>query len=149
MNEKKIAEVLGLRPLDEVSPDNDETQIIVPEPTDIVVAPPTPLATAQDEVIDDIELAKQNISELMVKGVESLDELMAVAKQSQNPRAYEVVSTMMKTLIDANKEFVGMSEKKKYAKEDHPAGQATTNVTNNNLILSTTDMLKMIKGDLE
>lgn len=145
MNEKKIAEALGLRPLDEVS--SKETSI--PAVIEIIDAPPTPLTTAQDEMIDDIDLAKQNISELMTKGVESLDELISVAKQSQNPRAYEVVSTLMKTLIDANKEFVGMSEKKKYAKEDHPAGQATTNVTNNNLILSTTDMLKMIKGDLE
>lgn len=145
MNEKKIAEVLGLRPLDEVS----QEEISTPAVVEIIDAPPTPLATAQEEVIDDIDLAKQNISELMIKGAESLDELMAVAKQSQNPRAYEVVSTLMKTLIDANKEFVGMSEKKKYAKEDHPAGQATTNVTNNNLILSTTDMLKMIKGDME
>ena len=145
MNEKKIAEVLGLRPLDEVS----QEEISTPAVVEIIDAPPTPLATAQEEVIDDIDLAKQNISELMIKGAESLDELMVVAKQSQNPRAYEVVSTLMKTLIDANKEFVGMSEKKKYAKEDHPAGQATTNVTNNNLILSTTDMLKMIKGDME
>lgn len=145
MNEKKIAEVLGLRPLDEVT----QEEVVVPAVVEVIDAPPTPLATAQDEVIDDIDLAKQNISELMTKGVESLDELIAVAKQSQNPRAYEVVSILMKTLIDANKEFVGMSEKKKYAKEDHPAGQATTNVTNNNLILSTTDMLKMIKGDLE
>lgn len=145
MNEKKIAEVLGLRPLDEVP----QEEVSVPAVVEVIDAPPTPLATAQDEVIDDIDLAKQNISELMTKGVESLDELIAVAKQSQNPRAYEVVSTLMKTLIDANKEFVGMSEKKKYAKEDHPAGQATTNVTNNNLILSTTDMLKMIKGDFE
>lgn len=145
MNENKIAEVLGLRPLDEVTQDEPN----VPAVVEVIDAPPTPLATAQDEVIDDIEQAKQNISELMAKGVESLDELMAVAKQSQNPRAYEVVSTLMKTLIDANKEFVGMSEKKKYAKEDHPSGQATTNVTNNNLILSTTDMLRMLKGDLE
>lgn len=145
MNEKKIADALGLRPLSEVP----QEEVSVPAVVEVIDAPPTPLATAQDEVIDDIDLAKQNISELMNKGIDSLDELIAVAKQSQNPRAYEVVSTLMKTLIDANKEFVGMSEKKKYAKEDHPAGQATTNVTNNNLILSTTDMLKMIKGDLE
>ena len=125
-----------------------QEEVSVPAVVEVIDVPPTPLATAQDEVIDDIDLAKQNISELMNKGIDSLDELIVVAKQSQNPRAYEVVSTLMKTLIDANKEFVGMSEKKKYAKEDHPAGQATTNVTNNNLILSTTDMLKMIKGDL-
>jgi hypothetical protein len=56
----------------------------------------------------------------------------------------------MKTLLDANKDFVEMSMKKKYAKEEilNPKEeQATTNVTNNNLILSTADLLAMIKGD--
>lgn len=145
MSENKIAEALGLKPLDEVL-DTDTPSVPVVVEHNINV-PTMPSVTAQDEVIEDIEQARQNIAELMKKGTESLDELLAVAKQSQNPRAFEVVSTMMKTLLDANKEFVGMSEKKKFAKEDHPSQQPTTNVTNNNLILSTTDMLKMLKGD--
>lgn len=145
MSESKIAEALGLKPLEEVI-DADENLPAPPVTVDISV-PAMPSANAQDEVIEDIEKARQNIVDLMNKGTKSLDELLAVAKQSQNPRAFEVVSTMMKTLLDANKEFVGMSEKKKFAKEDHPSQQATTNVTNNNLILSTTDMLKMLKGD--
>lgn len=145
MSEHKIAEALGLKPLDEVLVDKDESVPVVVEGS--INVPVMPSTVAQDEVIDDIETAKQNISEILQKGADSLDELISVAKQSQNPRAYEVVSTLMKTLLDANKEFVTMSEKKKFAKEDTPTQQATTNVTNNNLILSTTDLLKMIKGD--
>lgn len=145
MSDTKIAEILGLKPLEEVL-DTDTSSVPVVVDRDISV-PVMPSVTAQDEVIEDIEQARLNIAELMKKGTDSLDELLAVAKQSQNPRAFEVASTMMKTLLDANKEFVGMSEKKKFAKDDHPSQQATTNVTNNNLILSTTDMLKMLKGD--
>lgn len=146
MSENKIADALGLKPLDEVLSSNNVASVPVIIDNDINV-PVMPSVTAQDEVIDDIQTAQDNISKLMRKGMDSLDELLDVAKQSQNPRAFEVVSTMIKTLLDANKEFVGMSEKKKFAKEDHPAQQSTTNVTNNNLILSTTDMLKMLKGD--
>jgi hypothetical protein len=42
-----------------------------------------------------------------------------------------------------------MSTKKKYAIEEKngPKEAAQTNVTNNNLIVSTADLLKMIKGD--
>jgi hypothetical protein len=55
----------------------------------------------------------------------------------------------MKTLLDANKDFVEMSMKKKYAVDEvnAPKEAAQTNVVNNNLILSTTDLLKMIKGE--
>lgn len=143
MSEEKIAEALGLRPLSEI--EDVEVNHIVPtvvEKTSVTV--PT---TLDDEVVNDIEVAKANIENLISKGSDSLDSLLSLARQSESPRAFEVVSTMMKTLIDANKEFVAMSEKKKYAKEDHPAAQ--TNITNNNLILSTTDILKMLKGEKE
>ena len=145
MSDDKIAETLGLRPLDQVL--EDKTPVIIDHVDVPVPVPIQPATVAQEEVIEDIDKAKQNISDILEKGADSLDELISVAKQSQNPRAYEVVSTLMKTLLDANKELVQMSEKKKFAKEDSPTQQATTNVTNNNLILSTTDLLKMIKGD--
>lgn len=147
MSDDKIAEVLGLRPLEEVLDNTSNTQL--PTKLSETLPPIRTPSLVQDEVIEDIEHAKQNIVDMIQKGTDSLDDLLSVAKQSQNPRAYEVVSILMKTLLDANKEFVGMSEKKKFAKEDQPSQQPTTNVTNNNLILSTTDMLKMLKGDKE
>jgi hypothetical protein len=53
----------------------------------------------------------------------------------------------MKTLLDANKDYVEMSTKRRYAKEEDPSADKSTNVTNNNLIVSTADLLKMIKGE--
>jgi hypothetical protein len=55
----------------------------------------------------------------------------------------------MKTLLDANKEYSDISSKKKFATEEinGPKEAAQTNVTNNNLILSTADLLKMMKGE--
>jgi hypothetical protein len=102
--------------------------------------------------VRDIELARSNIKNIIEQGDESLNELINLAKQSESPRAFEVVSSMMNTLLHANKDFVEMSMKKKYAKEEilNPKEeQAATNVTNNNLILSTTDLLKMLKGETE
>jgi hypothetical protein len=143
MSEKLIADALGLRPLDEV---REEEHINLPEILDEDETALVPASELNDEVIDDIEFAKNNIRNLVVKGGDSLDTLLQLASSSESPRAFEVVSTMMKTLVDANKEYVQMSEKKKYAKEDHPA-TTQNNVTNNNLIVSTADLLKMIKGD--
>lgn len=151
MSEKVIADALGLRPLAEIQMEEDQEErptIIIPEMEGTENLPAV-LNTAGDENLEDIELARENIKDILEKGTDSLETLVMLAKQSESARAFEVVSTMMKTLLDANKEFVDMSTKRRYAKEDSGSvdPKNTTNVTNNNLILSTTDLLKMIKGE--
>jgi hypothetical protein len=146
---------LGLRPIEEVREDTDETLSASDTAGVLAVTGNTiPTVTTtnadEDETVRDIELARSNIKNIIEHGDDSLKEMINLAKQSESPRAYEVAATLMKTLLDANKDFVEMSTKKKYAKEEilHPKDEAaTTNVTNNNLILSTTDLLKMIKGE--
>lgn len=158
MSEERIAKALGLRPLEEVrkeEPDEiiedtsiEEQEVLPVEINDGEILPAEKSNYSQ-EPLDDIEFARNNIKELLNKGTDSLDELITLAKQSESPRAFEVVSTMMKTMLDANKEFVDMSQKKKYEQEDTGSVQSQTNVTNNNLILSTTDLLKMMKGEID
>jgi hypothetical protein len=69
--------------------------------------------------------------------------MLEVARQSQHPRAYEVVSTLMKTLADANKDLIEVSTKKN---EDKDAEDKGPEVVNNNLFVgSTADLQKMLK----
>ena len=49
----------------------------------------------------------------METGEEAMREMLEIAKQSEHPRAFEVVSTLMKTVLDANKDFADMSSKKR------------------------------------
>jgi hypothetical protein len=145
MSSDKISESLGLRPLEEAK---KEELPAVAEQEDTL--PSIPLVDPNDdENVKDIEQARGNIKNIIEQGDDALKEMISLAKQSESPRAYEVTATLMKTLLDANKDFVEMSTKKKYAKEEitKPREAAQTNVTNNNLILSTADLLKMIKGD--
>lgn len=148
----KIAAALGLRTLEEVlesdkiSANTEILEMAIVQEL-ILDVPVLPTFIAQQEVIADIETAKNNIQLLIKKGTDSLDEIFAVAKSSQNPQAFQVAAILMKTILDANKDFITMAEKKKYAKEDS-SDAVNTNVTNNNLILSTSDFLKMIKGDV-
>ena len=86
----------------------------------------------------------------METGAEAMKEMLEIAKQSEQPRAFEVVSTLMKTMLDANKDFADISSKRKFVKEEingpkDAANQQSSNVVNNNLILSTSDLLKMLK----
>jgi hypothetical protein len=138
--------------LDELNPDklpdlpinafstNEEVENL---PVEAPIQHPVVIDGDAEENLKDIELAKANIENIISLGDDSVKEMVEIAKQSESPRAFEVVSTLMKTLLDANKDYVEMSTKKRYAKEE--ANPAKNEVTNNNLIVSTADLLKMIK----
>ena len=108
-----------------------------------------PATAADDENLTDLELARSNVQNIISLGDDAVKEMVEIAKQSESPRAFEVVSTLMKTLLDANKEFVDISSKKKLVKDEEKYGRPETNVTNNNLIVSTADLLSMIKGEAD
>lgn len=93
----------------------------------------------------DLKFARDNLYGLIEHGASSLEELKQVAEQSQHPRAYEVLSTMIKTLLDANKDLIDVSEKKnKEAVEE----KQQERVQNNNLFVgSTADLLNMLDRD--
>jgi hypothetical protein len=149
MADDKIAEILKMRPLDEVLEESSEDQLSVEcvEPVNLPIERsntlPVTLNVDAQENLNDIELARNNIENIISLGDEAVREMVEIAKQSESPRAFEVVSTLMKTLLEANKDFVEISTKKRYAKEEQAP---QTQVTNNNLIVSTADLLKMIKG---
>ena len=143
MNNDKIAENLGMRPLSEVREEATEDL-----PIEVVEENlPAEIVEFDDENLNDLEKVRSNIQDVMNTGQEAVREMLEIAKQSEQPRAFEVVSTLMKTLLDANKDFAEVSTKKKFAKEElnGPKEAAQTNVTNNTLIVSTADLLKMLK----
>lgn len=143
MTDNPIDQALGLRPIDDAK---EETNDIVSVEAETL---PDVVSDEDDETIRDIDLAKSNIQNIIRQGDDSLKDMIDLAKQSESPRAFEVAANLMKTLLDANKDYVEMSEKKKERKKEisGPGETNQTNITNNNLILSTTDLLKKLKGD--
>ncbi len=96
------------------------------------------------QVDTDFDFARENMMEVMNKGQEALFELMDVAKQSQHPRAYEVLSTMMNTMLNASKDLMDLQAKKKKLLEDDPMASPNT-VTNNLFVGSTSELQKYLK----
>ena len=150
-----IDKALGLRPIKEFKEENETTSIVKiseNEKNEISKYETEVDDSAVKEYLEDIEKSRSNIETMLDQGNQAFKELVTLAKQSESPRAFEVVSTMMKSLLDANKEFVEMSSKRRYTKEEilnppKEEKEQQANVTNNNLILTTTDLLKMLKGD--
>jgi hypothetical protein len=129
-----IGKFLGLSPIFE-NETNDE----------IVESTATVPAKLTDQSEDDYVYARTNFYEIIEQGTSALQELIEVAKQSQHPRAYEVIASTIKVLVDANKDLVDLSRKQKELSSTTNKTENNT-VTNNLFVGSTADLQKMLKG---
>lgn len=100
------------------------------------------------EIENDTKYVRQNFYDLIEKGHSAIDELLAVADQSQHPRAYEVLATMIKTMGDMNNDLLGMHEKKQKLTGERPEEKKET-VNNNLFVGSTSELLKLMNKDNE
>lgn len=98
------------------------------------------------DIEKDFKYARDNFYNVIEKGSEALEDMLNVARASEHPRAYEVVSTIMKTLMDANKDLVDLAEKKKKAEKPEEEKQR---VTNNNLFVGSTADLQQLLKDMK
>ena len=100
----------------------------------------TRLVNGYDEDTD-FQYASENLYNLIERGQDGLDELLEIAKQSEHPRAFEVVGQMIDKLTTTNKELLNLHKTKK----DIKAEKGPTNVTNALFVGSTAELQKMLK----
>jgi hypothetical protein len=97
----------------------------------------------EDEVEMDFEYVRQNLTDLIAQGKDSIEELIMIAKQSQHPRAFEVIATLIKATADVNSDLLAVHKKKndlRPSQATHSKGVST--VTNNNLFVGSTAELQ-------
>jgi hypothetical protein len=96
------------------------------------------------EIKDDFDTARQNLHSIIAKGGEALDNLLQLADQSQSDRYYKVVSETINSLVNANRELLGLQ---KTIKEIGNDNNGPKHVQNNLYVGSSADLLRMIKGE--
>jgi hypothetical protein len=103
----------------------------------------------QNDTQTDYDLSRQTIRNLVRKGEEALDELLFVAKQSESPRAYEVVAGMIKNISEVTKELIDLQKKMKELNEDTPKSSSGVNVQNAVFVGSTAELQKLLRQNKE
>lgn len=100
-----------------------------------------------DEIAkDDFEYTREVYHNLLSKGTEALDDMMEVARMSEHPRAFEVLSTMLKSIADINGSLIDMHKKKKdFYKSDEKIALPNGTVNNNLFVGSTTELQRMLQ----
>ena len=97
-----------------------------------------------DNADNDFEYSRQIYHDLLAKGSEALEDMMEVARATEHPKAFEVLSGMMKNMGDINGSLMDLHKKKKdYHKEDKPK-EIPNQTTNNVFVGSTSDLQRML-----
>tara|TARA_B100000683_G_scaffold269508_1_gene306636 strand:+ start:852 stop:1223 length:372 start_codon:yes stop_codon:yes gene_type:complete len=105
------------------------------------------LPPEEKNVDNDYKYSRDTYYELVEKGKESLELMIEVARQSEHPRAFEVLSGMIKNISDVNDRLMDLNKKKKdLDKKDEI--QKIANTTNNLFVGSTTELQKLLKKDI-
>lgn len=125
MDDKTIHNALNLTPISK-----ERLQVVVPED--------------DDSIENDFRYTRENLYSVIEQGNKALEDMIDVARASEHPRAYEVVSTLMSTLVNANKDLLDLSKKKKeLLGKQEQAGPQTVN--NNLFVGSTADLQKKLR----
>jgi len=72
--------------------------------------------------------------------------LTQIAESSQHPRAYEVLATLMNTMLHANKDLMTLQEKKSNITGIERSPSAGKTINNNLFVGSTSELQKVLKG---
>jgi hypothetical protein len=100
---------------------------------------------SSNPIESDTEIARQNIKDLLQKGSKAVDELAVVARDSQHPRAYEVMATLIKNMSDLNKDLLEIQKRKKDLMVTSQNKAGDVNVEKALFVGSTAELMKLLK----
>jgi hypothetical protein len=135
MSEKSsdiIAKSLGI---------GNEIEIILPKQPEPIINTPH----EDDDIKADYNLSRRTFRDLINKGNQAMESLTDLAKESESPRAYEVLATMMRTVADTTKDLYDLQKKTKDLMDDGKKEQPNVTVEKAVFVGSPTDLLKKIK----
>lgn len=101
---------------------------------------------SEEKVENDYNSIRNNLYTILNQGQEALFHALEVAKQSEHPRAFEVVGNLMKNLSDINHQLMDLHTKKSALERKNKTEEPTKSVTNNSIFVgSTAELAKMIE----
>jgi len=108
-----------------------------------VIDAPKELMSLEHKSEKDFNDVRKNLIELIDTGKIAIEGILNVAENGDQPRAYEVVSQMLKTVSELNNDLLGIHQKsKEMNKVDN---KYTQNTTNNSIFVgSSSELLDML-----
>jgi hypothetical protein len=99
----------------------------------------------KQDLTDAYQQSKENLQEIIDAGKDAMEELRQIASAGQHPRAFEVYGTLLKNMVEANKELLNIQ--KQMREMDGKKNQGNeTKIDKAIFVGSTAELNKLIKG---
>ena len=95
---------------------------------------------------EDLQYARSILKQAEAYNDEAIQGIMHIARNSDQPRAYEVAGALIKNLQDTAKDMIDVHERHKRVTQDKQT-KGTVKTTNNLFVGSTKDLLKAVKDE--
>jgi hypothetical protein len=111
------------------------------------------LVSTQENIVNDTEkdvaFARETLKDLISKSSEALEHLSVIAQETEHPRAFEVLSNMIKQTGDLTGELINVQKKRKDITQSKDV--TSNNTTTNNAIFvgSTQELQKALRKQKE
>ena len=115
------------------------------KPAAIVSPMATDVPNLDKDLDKDYEDSRKTLKELVKKGNDAIDHLMAIATDTEHPRAFEVVATLIKNTAEANEKLMTMQKAVRDMKNIKQK-DGGVNVDKAIFVGSTADLNKLLKG---
>lgn len=99
----------------------------------------------KQDLTDAYEQSKENLQDIIEQGKDAMDEILQIAKAGQHPRAFEVYGTLLKNMVEANRELLAIQ--KQMREMDQKKETTNTNIDKAIFIGSTTELGKLLKNN--
>lgn len=102
-------------------------------------------AVVSEQADDDVDQARTGLYDALSLSQQAVQDMLAIAQQSQHPKAYEILNSTIKTMADISMGIADLQLKKQRLNKGsgQPAGEG--NVTNNLFVGSTAELQKMLE----
>ena len=128
--DEKINEALGI--VGDIETSMPEDNKVIPRPS------------GDDEKEIDYKYSRENFYNLIERGQDAIDGIITLAKESENPRTYEVAGQLIKNVAEVTEKLMQLQNDMKKLKE--VPSNAPKNVTNALFVGSTAELQKALTG---
>ena len=102
----------------------------------------------EQDLTDAYQQSRENLQGIIDQGQEAMAEILEIAKQGQHPRSFEVYGTLLKNMVDANKELLNI-QKQMRDMDSVKKEVNNTNIDQAIFVGSTEELNKLLKNNNE
>lgn len=124
-----------------------DVEPIIKEEKPIVIKDYSSQPNLDQDLTDAYQQSRDNLQDVIDQGKDALDDILRIAKESEQPRAFEVFGSLLKNVVEANKELITM-QKQMREMDSNIRKESNTNVIDKAIFVgSTKELQALLKGD--